>query len=78
MCRQVKDQSYQMMRGLFVVLALAAWLLGVAAPAPAETLKCKGAGMQRVQEGVPVGDVEGHYVGSTCVRAWRSAIPGKS
>ncbi len=44
-------------------LALAVGLLGLVSPAPAETLKCKGAGMQRVQEGVPVGDVEGHYVG---------------
>ncbi len=63
MCRQSEYQYGQVMRTLLGVLALAVWLLGVAAPAPAETMTCRYANTVRQLESVPVGDVEGHWVG---------------
>ncbi len=63
MCGQREYKYGQVKRTLPGVLALAIWLLGLTAPASAETLKCRTAGTLRLSESVPVGDVEGHGVG---------------
>jgi hypothetical protein len=63
MCRLTEHQQGPVLWALVGVLVLAVWVLGSVPSATAETLKCRTAGHNRIQESVPVGDVEGHYVG---------------
>ncbi|MFI5338954.1 MAG: hypothetical protein ACHQ7N_03850 [Candidatus Methylomirabilales bacterium] len=62
---QREYQYGQVMRSLLGVLTLAVWLLGAVAPVNAETMTCRTAGWVKVQERVPVGDVEDHELGVT-------------
>jgi len=63
MCRLTEHQQGPVLRALVGGLVFAVWVLGSVPSATAETLKCRTAGHNRIQEAVPVGDVEGHYVG---------------
>jgi hypothetical protein len=66
-CSSTKEESImatrQTLRVLFGMVAISAWMLGVALPGAAETLNYKFYTWVSKAERVPIGDVEGHAVG---------------